>query len=45
MMTVGTLQSADDKRHFANTVSYINYKRGLTQSQINVAHYFHNEGE
>jgi len=44
-MRVGALQNADDNRHFTNTVSYISYRRGLTQSQINIVQNFHNKDE
>jgi len=44
-MTRGALQNSDDNRHFANTVSYVSYRRGLTQTQINIVQYFGNEVE
>jgi len=45
MMTTGALQSSDDNKHFTNTVSYISYRRGLTQRQINIVQNFHNKDE
>jgi hypothetical protein len=44
-MTVGALLSADDNRHFANTVSYVSYKRVLIQSKINIIQNLYNEDE
>jgi len=44
-MTIGALQSADDNWHFANTVSYVSYRRELMQSKINIVQYFCNEDE
>jgi len=45
MMTIVTLQSNDDNRHFANTISYVSYRRELTQRKINILQNFHNEDE
>jgi len=45
MMTIGALQSVDDNRHFAYTVSYVSYRRELMQSKINFVSYVCNEDE
>jgi len=44
-MTIGVLQSADDNRHFASTISYVSYRRELMQCKIKIVEYFCNEDE
>jgi hypothetical protein len=40
LMTVSTLRSADENRHFVNVVSYVSYRRGLNESKIKLQYFY-----